>query len=82
MCIRDRFEAAARALDILEKELCRFEEKHGDFCFKPPIAQYHWFDFFKMEEILAQGQNNAAAQIKNLLSRLEQKSNIAKISDR
>jgi len=62
-----RFEAAARALDILEKELCRFEEKRGDFCFKPPIAQYHWFDFFKMEEILAQGRVNAAAQIKNLL---------------
>jgi NTE family protein len=77
-----RFEAAARALDILEKELCRFEEKRGDFCFKPPVAQYHWFDFFKMEEILEQGRANAAAQIKDLLPLLKQTSDIAKISGR
>ncbi|MFA6376123.1 MAG: patatin-like phospholipase family protein [Candidatus Paceibacterota bacterium] len=77
-----RLEVAARALDILEKELCRFEEKHGDFCFKPPAAQYRWFDFFKMEEILKQGQANAAAQIENLLPLLKKTPNIAKISDR
>jgi len=63
-----RFEIAARALDILGKELSRFEEKQGDFCFKPPVAQYHWFDFFKMEEILEQGRLNASKQISQLLA--------------
>jgi len=63
----NRFEVAARALDILEKELSRFEEKEGDFCFKPPVAQFRWFDFFKMEEIAAQGRENASRQIQDLL---------------
>jgi NTE family protein len=62
-----RIETAARALDILEKELSRFEEKQGDFCFKPPVAQFKWFDFFKMEEILEQGRVNAAKQMPQLL---------------
>jgi NTE family protein len=63
----NRIEIAARAMDIIQKELSRFEEKQCDFCFKPPSAQYRWFDFFKMEEILNQGRENARRQIKNLL---------------
>ncbi len=63
----NRFEIAGRALDIFEKELSRFYEKQCDFCFKPRVNQYRWFDFYKMEEIAVQGRANAARQIKDLL---------------
>jgi NTE family protein len=63
----NRVEIAARALNILEKELSRFGEKHCDFCFRPAVRQYYWFDFFKMGEIMEQGRKDAAAQIKDLL---------------
>jgi len=66
----NRLEIVARSLDILQKELSGFGEKQCDFCFKPKVAQFHWFDFFKMEEIIEIGRQNAAKQIKNLLSRL------------
>ena len=63
----NRIEVASRALDILEKELSRFHEEQCDFCFKPRVDSYKWFDFFKMEQILAQGRMNAANEIKKLL---------------
>lgn len=63
----NRLEIAARAMDIMQKELSRFEEKQCDFCFNPVVAQYKWFDFFKMEEIVAQGRENAARQVQDLL---------------
>ena len=62
-----RWEIAARSLEIFEKELSRFEEKQCDFCFKPNSEHFHWFDFFKMEEIAFRGRENAKEQIKNLL---------------
>lgn len=52
----NRIEIAGRALNILEKELSRAEEKRCDFCFKPGVEQFAWFDFFKMEKIAAQGR--------------------------
>jgi NTE family protein len=64
----NRLEIAGRAMDIVQKELSRFEEKQCDFCFKPVVAQYKWFDFFKMENIVRQGRDNAAGQIKKLLA--------------
>lgn len=63
----NRLEIAARALDIFEKESSGYQEKKCDFCFKPVIQQFKWFDFFKMEEILAQGRGNAAGEIKKLI---------------
>ena len=63
----NRIEIAARALDIFEKELSRFHEEQCDFCFKPRVDQYRWFDFFKMEKIIVQGRENAAREIKKLL---------------
>ncbi len=67
----NRLEIAGRALNILEKELSRIEEKQCDFCFKPAVEQFQWFDFFKMEKIAARGRQNAAAQIADLRARLE-----------
>ncbi|MCU0652879.1 MAG: patatin-like phospholipase family protein [Candidatus Pacebacteria bacterium] len=64
----NRFEVAARALDIYEKELSRFEEKYCDFCFKPAVRPLKWFDFFKMNEIVAQGRQNAAKEAAGILS--------------
>jgi NTE family protein len=66
----NRLEVAARAMDIMQKELSRFEEKQCDFCFNPVVAQYKWFDFFKMEKIAIQGRENAAKQIQKLLERI------------
>ena len=63
----NRFEVAARALNIYEKELSRFHEAQCDFCFKPRVNHYWWFDFFKMEKIIVQGRENAAREIKKLL---------------
>lgn len=63
----NRLEVAARAMDIMQKELSRFEEKQCDFCFKPAIQGFKWFDFFRMEEIAVQGRENAARQIEDLL---------------
>ena len=67
----NRIEVASRALDILEKELSRFHEVQCDFCFKPRVDNYKWFDFFKMEEILEQGRANAAKDIEKLLPLLK-----------
>lgn len=69
----NRIEVAARALDIFEKELSRFREEQCDFCFKPCVDNYKWFDFFKMEEILEQGRANAAKQIKDVILSLSRK---------
>jgi len=63
----NRLEVAARSLAIYQKELSRFEERHCDFCFKPPVREYKWFDFLKMKEIAAEGQANAAKEIGKLL---------------
>ncbi|UMX47552.1 MAG: patatin-like phospholipase family protein [Candidatus Nealsonbacteria bacterium DGGOD1a] len=63
----NRIEIAARAMDIIQKELSGFEERQCDFCFKPAVASFKWFDFFIMEKIAAQGRENAAKQIQNLL---------------
>lgn len=63
----NRLEVAARSLAIYQKELSRFEERHCDFCFKPPVREFKWFDFLRMKEIAAQGRDNAAKEIKNLL---------------
>jgi NTE family protein len=65
-----RLDIATRSLDIYQKELSRFEEKQCDFCFKPSVEQFKWFDFFKMEDIAAQGRANAAKQIPQLLAAL------------
>jgi NTE family protein len=67
----NRFETVGRALDIFEKELSRFHETQCDFCFKPRVDQYRWFDFFKMREIAAQGRANAAQELKKLLPMLK-----------
>jgi NTE family protein len=66
----NRLEIAGRAMDIIQKELSRFEEKQCDFCFNPRVEQYKWFDFFKMEEILAQGRANAKKQAGQLVDLL------------
>lgn len=69
----NRLEVAGRAMDIIQKELSRFEEKQCDFCFKPAVQQFRWFDFFKMEEIAAAGRQNAEKQAKSLADLLNSK---------
>lgn len=64
----NRLEIAARAMDIYQKELSEFEERQCDFCFKPYVEQFKWFDFFRMEEIAVEGRENAAKSISNLLA--------------
>ncbi len=63
----NRFEVAARALNIFERDLAAFEERQCDFCFKPRGGRFHWFDFLKMDEIADAGRKNASKQIKDLL---------------
>ena len=63
----NRIEIAARALNFYERELSGYQEKQCDFCFKPQVAQFRWFDFLKMEEITRRGRDYSAKEIKNLL---------------
>ncbi len=69
----NRIEIAARSLDIYQKELSELEERHCDFCFKPSVEQFKWFDFFRMETIVEQGRRNAKRQINDLLPLISKK---------
>jgi len=61
----NRIEVAARALDIFEKELSRFHEEQCDFCFKPRVNNYKWFDFSKCKKFWIKGARTRKKRSKN-----------------
>lgn len=66
----NRLGITLRALNIFEKELSKAGEKQCDFCFKPHVEHFNWYDFFHINEIIKEGRANAARQIVSLKSLL------------
>lgn len=52
----NRTSIAARALDIMVLELEKTQLLQADYCFLPPIEEYRWYNYEKIDEIYAKSK--------------------------
>lgn len=58
--------SARRALEIMEKEASDHQEKLCDFCFKPPVENFNWYELQKLDQIIQIGNSYAINHINQL----------------
>ncbi len=68
----NRVELLMRAIDIYEHELSLYQEQQCDFCFRPEVRPFRWFNFSKIDEIRRIGREYAKEQIGALKRRLDE----------
>lgn len=66
----DTLKVMARSLDIMQAKLSEKDVSDCDYCFTPPVGDFQWFHFTKMEEIKKIGEEYAQANIGKLLKKL------------
>lgn len=52
----NRASIAARALDIMQLELEKIHLSGADFCFLPPVEEYRWYHYNKIDQIYQKSQ--------------------------
>lgn len=57
---------AARSLDIMQLELEKVQIGFADYCFLPPVEEYRWYSFVKMDEIYQRSKEYAASVMPEL----------------
>ncbi len=70
--IANRVDIAVRSLDIIQKRIADIDMKKCDFCFSPPVESYRWFNFNRIKEIRAVGEEHAQQNIPALVKLLKQ----------
>lgn len=66
----NRLLAAARALEIIERDRVNGQIAHCDFCFLPPVETFKWYDFDHVDTLRAVGRSYAESRMDALLARL------------
>jgi NTE family protein len=66
-----RLLSTLRSIDIMQKELARYEMKKCDYVFTPPVETFSWFHFSKMADIRAIGEEYANANSAEFLKELK-----------
>lgn len=69
----NRFSTVLRALDIMQKELADLEAKHCDFLFAPPVDNFNWYSFDRLQEIRQISDEYAKTQIIFLKQEIKKK---------
>ncbi len=64
---------AARALDIMLYELEKKQISQSNYCFLPPIEEYRWYHFEKIDEILEKSKMFAKDDIRHLIKELDKR---------
>lgn len=66
-----RLLSTLRSIDIMQKELARYEMKKCDYVFTPPVETFSWFHFTKMAEIREIGEAYAKSHTAEFLKALK-----------
>jgi NTE family protein len=66
--LRSALSVYYRASDIMAHRLTGYELRDADIIIRPGVGTLGWADFSKAEEVIAAGENAAAAQLKIILS--------------
>ncbi len=64
---------AARALDILLFKQEKSQRSLANYCFLPPIEEYRWYHFDKINEIYEKSQEYVKADIRHLIRDLDKR---------
>jgi NTE family protein len=69
----NRLSTALRALNILQQELAELEGRDCDFLFTPPVDNFNWYSFDRLQEIRKIADEYSLVQIDNLKRELKKK---------
>lgn len=65
-----RLRVLKRTLDIMEKQQSDLMARECDFCFKPNVDSYSWYEFHKVEKIREVGRVCAKEHVGELIKKL------------